>query len=367
MKIPACFALAALTAAVLPHPTFAAGSDSDCFKPFSPTTKTLQFPAKKGPYRIALANGFVGNTWRIQMIKSLKAYADTPDVKPLIKELRVVSTGTDVAAQIGAIDNFINEGFDAVLFLAVNPSAFKPVIKRAKAAGVVLVAFDNVLDTDEILQVNEDQPEIGRMTGRWLESHMANVGNAKVIEVRGLPGNSVDRDRHNGFREIMEKHPGIKITEVVGNWDDGTTQKAVADAIAVNGHFDGLYTQGGSTGACRALMNANHPFIPVCGEAENGFRKLMAQHAKDGLKGLSVGQSAALSAMSLHVALAALQGQALPQYVSAPIPSTNYEQLKPGVNYFPDLSDDFFAENSFPACDIVIDPVKLMGQSESNQ
>jgi ribose transport system substrate-binding protein len=154
---------------------------------------------------------------------------------------------------------------------------------------------------------------------------------------------------------------------VVGNWDDGTTQKAVADAIAVNGHFDGLYAQGGTTGACRALMNANHPFIPVAGEAENGFRKLIALHASEGLKGLSVGQSPALSAMSLKVALAALQGETLPQYVSAPMPSASYQDLKPGVNYFPDMSDDFFAGNSFPACNIIIDPVKLMSQSEANQ
>ena len=171
----------------------------ECFKPFAKDTKTIQYPAKKGPYRIALANGFVGNTWRIQMIKSLKAYANTAEIKPMIKELKIVSTGTDVAAQIGAIDNFINAGFDAILTIAVSPTAFKPVIKRAKDAGVVLIPFDNVLDTDEVIQVNEDQFEMGRMMGRWLEKNKATSG--KILEVRGLPGNSVDRDRHLGFRE----------------------------------------------------------------------------------------------------------------------------------------------------------------------
>ena len=71
--------------------------------------------------------------------------------------------------------------------------------------------------------------------------------------MRGLPGNSVDRDRHVGFREVMEA-PGNKfeIVEVVGNWDDGTSQKVTADALAVHGKFDGLFTQGGSTGSVRA-------------------------------------------------------------------------------------------------------------------
>ena len=57
------------------------GRDPECFKPWDANTKYFQWPAKKGPYRIALANGFVGNTWRIQMIKMAKAYAGQPEMK----------------------------------------------------------------------------------------------------------------------------------------------------------------------------------------------------------------------------------------------------------------------------------------------
>src|SRR5262245_30056018 len=48
------------------------GENPGCFKPWDASTKYFQWPAKKGPYRLALANGFVGNTWRIQMIKMAK-------------------------------------------------------------------------------------------------------------------------------------------------------------------------------------------------------------------------------------------------------------------------------------------------------
>ncbi|MEM9493937.1 MAG: substrate-binding domain-containing protein, partial [Myxococcota bacterium] len=193
----------ALSAAAQAEPMEVSGPGvlPECFAPFSADTKYFQFEAKEPPYRIALANGFVGNTWRIQMIKTLKAYAEQEDVAPMIEELKVVSTGTDVAAQVAAIDNFINAGYDAILTIAVNPTAFTPVIKRANRAGVVLVPFDNVLDSDEIIQVNEDQLEIGKIMGRHLTSTVGNSG--KILEVRGLPGNSVDRDRHLGFREIM--------------------------------------------------------------------------------------------------------------------------------------------------------------------
>ena len=52
------------------------GANPECFAPWSGETKFMKWNAKPGPYRIAVVNGFVGNTWRIQMIKTAKAFAD---------------------------------------------------------------------------------------------------------------------------------------------------------------------------------------------------------------------------------------------------------------------------------------------------
>src|SRR5690349_2444187 len=208
-------------------------ADPQCFKPWTDKTKFFQWPKKEGPYRIALANGFIGNTWRIQMIQTAKAYAEQPDVKAKLKEFKVVSTGDDVAAQIAAVDNFINSGYDAIVVNAQNPTSFKPVIKRAKAAGVVLVAFDNTLDTDEAINVNVNQKGLGELWGQWLVDHLPNGG--KVLEVRGVTGTSVDRDRHEGVQEVLGKSgKKFETVEVIGRWDDGTAQKVTADAVAVH-------------------------------------------------------------------------------------------------------------------------------------
>ncbi len=136
-----------------------------CFKPWSAQTKYMQWDKKPGPYRIAVVNGFVGNTWRIQMIQTAKAFAEQPGIKEKIKDFKVVSTGTDVAAQLGAIEDFINQGYDAIITIAVAPDGFDRVIRLADRNNVVIVPFDNVLDTDKVMQVNEDQLEIGRIAG----------------------------------------------------------------------------------------------------------------------------------------------------------------------------------------------------------
>ena len=361
-------ALGLATAAMAgPEVVSGPGFNPECFAPFTADTKFLKFPKKEGPYRIALANGFVGNSWRIQMIKTAKAYAEQADVKGDIKELKIVSTGTDVAAQIAAIDNFINSGYDAILTIAVNPTAFTPVIKRANKAGVVLVPFDNVLDTEEVLQVNEDQYLMGQMWGNWLKKHIPNGG--KILEVRGLPGNSVDRDRHLGIRNILEDPAGPKfeIVEVVGNWDSATSQKVTADALAVHKKFDGVTNQGGTDGSVRALMDAGHPFVPFAGEAENGFRKQCAQYADKGLLCSSAGQSPGLVAIAMKTAITALKGETLPQYVSVPIPLTEHPNFNAGENFYPDLSDSFYPPNEFAPCGVNIKATDIMGQSEADQ
>src|SRR5215470_8516196 len=170
------FLVAGLATAAPPKVVTAPNSDPQCFVPWAASTKLFQYPAKKGPYRIALANGFIANTWRIQMIQTAKAYAAQKDVAAKLKEFKVVSTGEDVAAQIAAINNFIDSGFDAIVVNAQNPTAFKPVIKRANDAGVILVAFDNILDTEDAINVDVDQKGLGVYWGKWLASHIPNGG-----------------------------------------------------------------------------------------------------------------------------------------------------------------------------------------------
>jgi ribose transport system substrate-binding protein len=207
---------------------------------------------------------------------------------------------------------------------------------------------------------------MGRLAAEFLVKHVGKKG--KLIEVRGVAGNSVDRDRHVAFREALKASGGqYEIVEVVGMWDDATSQKVVADALAVHGKFDGMYTQGGSTGGVRALMDAKHKMIPIAGEGENGFRKLCAKHAKDGLICTSVAQSPGLSAIALKAALSALQGNVMPQYIKVPIPAVTHPNFKAGDNYYPDMTDNFFTANEFPPCNVKITAKEIMSRAEANQ
>ncbi len=367
----AAAATAALWSAAMPAAQAAEvvsgpATDPTCMVPWSADTKFYQFPKKEGPYRVALANGYIANTWRIQMIQTAKAYAAQPDVAAKLKEFKVVSTGEDVPAQISAINNFIDAGYDAIVVNAQNPTAFGPVIKRAKEAGVVLVAFDNILDTQDAINVNVDQKGLGVLWANWLIGHLPNGG--KVLEVRGVAGTSVDTDRHNGIHETLDASGKTwNVTEVVGKWDDGVAQKVSADAIATNGPFDGITAQGGDTGVVQAMMDAKHAFVPFGGETENGFRKFCAKYAGEGLKCSSAGTGPAQVAVAIKVAIAALEGQVVPQSVKLPTAIVEDPNFKEGEDYYPDQSDNFFVGNAFPTCGINFTAQEIMGQTKENQ
>ena len=374
-RLGAAAAGALLSAAcALSAPAFAAGpevvagpsADPNCFVPWTDKTKFLKYPAKKPPFRIALANGFVANTWRIQMIQTAKAYAAQPDVAAKLKEFKVVSTGEDVAAQIAAINNFIDSGYDAIVTDAQNPEAFKPVIKRAKDAGVVLVAFDNILDTEDAINVDVDQKGVGVYWAKWLNDHLPNGGT--ILEVRGVSGQSADRDRHEGIKETLDAS-GKKwnVVEIYGKWDDPTAQKVTADAIAVHKHFDGITAQGGDTGVVQAMLDAKHPMVPFGGETENGFRKFCAKYSGEGLKCSSGGTGPAQVAVAIKVAIAALEGQVVPQSVKLPMAHVEDPNFKDDQDYYSKLSDNFFVGNSFPTCNINFSAQEIMGQTKENK
>ena len=349
-------------------PTVVASGNADpaCFVPWSETTRLFRYEPRPAPYRVALVNGYIGNDWRRQMIATAKAYADRPEVGAKLKEFKIVSTGEDVGAQRLAVDAFIDSGFDAILLDAQDPAAFAPAIKRANEAGIVLVAFDNTLDSDQAINIDVDQKALGRFWAEWLVRTLPRGG--KLLEVRGLAGTTVDRDRHAGAWEVLNA-PGRTwdTVEVRGKWDDRTAYAAVAEALAGNQRFDAVMAQAGDNGVLRALIEAGHPFVPYGGENENGFRKACARFGEAGLHCASGGTGPAQVAVALKVALAALEGRVVPQSIRLPLATVTHPDLKDGRDYYSGVSDGFFVGNAFPTCGIAFTPSEILARDAADR
>jgi ribose transport system substrate-binding protein len=341
------------------------GADAECFKPLTGDTKFFQWPAKAGPYRVALVNGFIANDWRVQMIKVAKAYAAQASVAADLKEFKVISVGEDIAAQIAAANNFIDQGFDAIIINANNSAAFGQVVRKANDAGVVVLSFDNVVDDPNNIQINVDQVGLGHTAGEFLLKNTA-ADPAKLLFVRGPAGQPVDIARAKGFAAaITESGRKVEVTEVVGNWAPGDGQKVTADAIAAGGMFDGIYVEGGSQGAAQAMLDAGKFIVPMSGEDENAFRMLCNDNHDKGMKCQSGGTGPAQSAVTIKTAIAALKGEKIPQAIALPT-SISFSPYKVGSEVFPDLPGSLFTGNNFPACNIGFTNEEIASQTGDN-
>ncbi len=356
--------IASTPAAAAPETVSGPAADPACFAPNNADTKFFKYAAKTGPYRIALVNGFIANDWRVQMIRAAKAYAAQESVAADLKEFKVISVGEDLAAQIAAVNNFIDQGFDAVIVNANSTSAFGGVVRKANDAGTVILSFDNVIEDPSTIQINVDQKGIGTKAGEFLLKETS-ADPASFLFVRGPAGQPVDIARATGFSEaIAASGRKVTVTEVVGNWNPGDAQKVTADAIAAGGKFDGIYVEAGSQGAAQAALDAGVK-VPMVGEDENAFRLMCNENHDAGMHCQSGGTGPAQSAVALKVAIAAVKGEVIPQSIALPT-SFSFSPYKVGEEVFPDLPGSAFTGNNFPACNIGFTAEELASQTGDN-
>jgi ribose transport system substrate-binding protein len=312
------------------------------------------------PYHIALSNSYIGNQWRIEMVNLTKAYARKYHTEDVV--LTVTSSGTDVQRQIAAIDDMISRGVDAILVDPASESGLNPVIAQATARGIVVVDFDHAVSAPSAYKVHVDFVKFGEIQAAWLADTLGGKGN--VIINRGVPGFEGDLAEYTGEMNVFGKYPGIKIiAEIYGRWDENVTQAEMTKALTAHQNVDGVLNQAGAYGATQAFVNLHRAFVPMTGEASNGWRLAMLKYKDQGLKGISVGDPPTLGAYALKVAVAVLDGNGpKDKDILVGIPTLTTEQLKPGVNVFPDQPATVYDDIDIPGSGFELTMLEALGK-----
>ena len=230
--------------------------------------------AHDGPYVVGLANAFVGNSWRNQMVAELQYAADQ---NPEIEDLLIANADNDVSTMNSQISDMVASGVDILLVNAVSSTASNAELERAHDAGVVVVSFDATVDTPVSIRVNTDPAEFGRVGAEYLVDAMG--GSGSVIALNGIAGNPVSEARWAAAQEVLDA-AGIEIVgQANADWDLAAGRTAAADLLAAHPDVTGIYSQGGamSVGALQALEAAGRDPLPVPGEGNNQFLKVWSE------------------------------------------------------------------------------------------
>ena len=292
--------------------------------------------------KVALANSYIGNKWRIEMENVWKAALAMEPFKSEV-EGTWFNSGNNVAKQSQQITNLISQRVDAIVVDAASPTALNGIIGQASARKILVISFDNVVTAPSALKVNTDQFEFGRSGASWLAQKLG--GKGTIIMVTGVAGTGVDLDRNKGAESVWAKNPGIHVVNrFTGMWDSSVAERNTAAVLPSLPKIDGIWCQGGTDGVLKAFISANRPLPPTVGEAENGFRKFMIGYMGHKVDGMSIGQPPFLSVISLELARLVLQGKHARKDITIPFPFVTNDTVKEGETVFPKLPDSFFAD-----------------------
>ncbi|HEX5390644.1 MAG TPA: sugar ABC transporter substrate-binding protein [Burkholderiaceae bacterium] len=109
-------------------------------------------------------------------------------------------TDGDNAGQVTAIENMMAAGAKTILITPSDAKAIVPAIRKARAAGVMVIALDSPTDpengTDALFATNNFKA--GELIGQYAKAALG--GKPAVIATLDLfPGHPVGAQRHNGF------------------------------------------------------------------------------------------------------------------------------------------------------------------------
>ncbi|HEX6469875.1 MAG TPA: sugar ABC transporter substrate-binding protein [Streptosporangiaceae bacterium] len=295
----------------------------------------------RGRLRIALANSYIGNSWRIEMENQWKAALE---MEPYASQVEgpIYNSNNNLRDQSQQLSNLVSLGVDAICINAASPTALNAIIEQAVRRGILVISFDNTVTARSALKVNTDQFAFGRLLAEHLVQLIGGQGN--IIMVTGVPGTTVDAQRNAGAESVWRRTPGVKVVNrYTGMWDSSVARKNTAAVISSLPKIDGIWAQGGTDGVLGAFRSAGRPLPPTCGESENGFRKYLAgMPGYPKVHGLSIGQPPYLAVVALELARRVLRGEYPRRDVIIPFPTVTDSTVRPGVTVFDDVDDGFF-------------------------
>jgi ribose transport system substrate-binding protein len=154
---------------------------------------------------IGVTLGDLGNPFFVQIVNGLTAQAKkyNPNVK-----ITSLSSNYDVNNQTNQMDNLISSGVDMIILGAADTKGIAPAVKRAKAAGIIVVAVDVAADGGVDATVMSDNKQAGQQAAQYIVDKLK--GKGQIVIVNGPPVSSI-MDRVAGALEVFKKNPGIKI------------------------------------------------------------------------------------------------------------------------------------------------------------
>jgi fructose transport system substrate-binding protein len=109
----------------------------------------------------------------------------------------------DNDGEVAAIEQLMSAGAKGILLVPSDSTAIVPTVKKARAAGILVITLDTPLDPIDAADANfaTDNFKAGELIGQWAKATLGDKAKTAKIATLDLTANqpTVDYLRHNGF------------------------------------------------------------------------------------------------------------------------------------------------------------------------
>ncbi|MFC2024237.1 sugar ABC transporter substrate-binding protein [Chloroflexota bacterium] len=165
-------------------------------------------------------------------------------------------------------DNLAMGGFDGLIAIPADQGMLAPVLEEYYEAGTTTIMWELSVKTDKITSFvrrgflgEEGANLMGEQMVEWARER----GPFTLLEVWGTPAHETSRERHQGFRNVVDQYPEL-ITVIESTPAEFNPDKATSicmDAVTANPEINACYTHGGDAGGCAKGFDAVGRLVPT--------------------------------------------------------------------------------------------------------
>lgn len=240
-----------------------------------------------------------------------------------------VSSGYDLGQQVAQIDNFIAAKTDMIILNAADSKGIGPAVKRARDAGIVVVAVDVAADGADAT-VTSNNYQAGEIACQTIVDTINAKGN--VVIINGPPVSAV-QDRVQGCMDVLAKHKDINLLShnqnAKGSREGGL--EVMTSLLIAHPKIDAVFAINDPTaiGADLAAKQAQRKEFFIMGVDGSPDGEDALKQADSLFKGTPAQDPQVMAAEAVQIGYDILQGKAAPENpVLIPVTLINRDNIK---------------------------------------
>jgi ABC-type sugar transport system substrate-binding protein len=227
--------------------------------------------------------------------------------------------------EIQLINTYIAGNVGAIVISPLSATASRSALERAREKGIFVITYNtNVEGESSAAYIESDQEDLGRSTGKAAREYIEKQCDGKAtVAILAFQSQSPEQSalRVNGFKEEVEKLPGVSIVAEQDAWLAEQAVKKAGDILTANPGLTLFWAanEGGTVGSVMAVRNAGRAGKVAVFGTDTGEQIAEFLLSDDNILQAVTGQQPfEIGSLAVQSAVKALKGEALQPKVSLP-------------------------------------------------